>query len=68
MVDSDMWQLYMKPPAYEEPKAPCKGFVVWYASWTANSSKKPPAMRSSEEFPRFEAQGPPPKTLPWVPK
>lgn len=33
-------QLYMKPPAHEEAKAPSRGFVVRDAPWTASSSEK----------------------------
>uniref|UniRef100_A0A7N5JGI4 Vigilin n=1 Tax=Ailuropoda melanoleuca TaxID=9646 RepID=A0A7N5JGI4_AILME len=40
VVDSEALQLYMKPPAHEESKAPSKGFVVRDAPWTANSSEK----------------------------
>lgn len=40
MVDSEVLQVYMKPPAHEESKAPSKGFVVRDAPWTANSSEK----------------------------
>uniref|UniRef100_A0A8D0Q6L9 Vigilin n=1 Tax=Sus scrofa TaxID=9823 RepID=A0A8D0Q6L9_PIG len=60
-------QLYMKPPAHEEAKAPSRGFVVRDAPWTASSSEKAPDMSSSEEFPSFGAQVAP-KTLPWGPK
>ncbi|XP_044769716.1 vigilin isoform X2 [Neomonachus schauinslandi] len=67
VVDSEALQLYMKPPAHEESKAPSKGFVVRDAPWTANSSEKAPDMSSSEEFPSFGAQVAP-KTLPWGPK
>lgn len=48
VVDSEALQVYMKPPAHEESKAPSKGFVVRDAPWTANSSEKvrrhPPAL------------------------
>uniref|UniRef100_A0A452FNH9 Vigilin n=1 Tax=Capra hircus TaxID=9925 RepID=A0A452FNH9_CAPHI len=67
VVDSEALQLYMKPPAHEESKAPSKGFVVRDAPWTASSSEKAPDMSSSEEFPSFGAQVAP-KTLPWGPK
>ncbi|KAM5228548.1 vigilin isoform 2-T2 [Ctenodactylus gundi] len=67
VVDSEALQVYMKPPAHEESKAPSKGFVVRDAPWTANSSEKAPDMSSSEEFPSFGAQVAP-KTLPWGPK
>lgn len=40
MVDSEALQLYLKPPAHEESKAPSKGFVVRDAPWTASSSEK----------------------------
>lgn len=40
VVDSESLQVYMKPPAHEESKAPSKGFVVRDAPWTANSSEK----------------------------
>lgn len=40
VVDSEALQVYMKPPAHEESKAPSKGFVVRDAPWTANSSEK----------------------------
>uniref|UniRef100_A0A2K5CA66 Vigilin n=1 Tax=Aotus nancymaae TaxID=37293 RepID=A0A2K5CA66_AOTNA len=67
VVDSEALQLYMKPPAHEEAKAPSRGFVVRDAPWTASSSEKAPDMSSSEEFPSFGAQVAP-KTLPWGPK
>uniref|UniRef100_A0A8C9JPU8 Vigilin n=1 Tax=Panthera tigris altaica TaxID=74533 RepID=A0A8C9JPU8_PANTA len=67
VVDSEALQVYMKPPAHEESKAPSKGFVVRDAPWTASSSEKAPDMSSSEEFPSFGAQVAP-KTLPWGPK
>uniref|UniRef100_A0A8I6AEL3 Vigilin n=1 Tax=Rattus norvegicus TaxID=10116 RepID=A0A8I6AEL3_RAT len=67
VVDSEALQVYMKPPAHEESKAPSKGFVVRDAPWTSNSSEKAPDMSSSEEFPSFGAQVAP-KTLPWGPK
>uniref|UniRef100_A0A4W2EV40 Vigilin n=1 Tax=Bos indicus x Bos taurus TaxID=30522 RepID=A0A4W2EV40_BOBOX len=67
VVDSEALQLYLKPPAHEESKAPSKGFVVRDAPWTASSSEKAPDMSSSEEFPSFGAQVAP-KTLPWGPK
>uniref|UniRef100_A0A8C6R5N1 Vigilin n=1 Tax=Nannospalax galili TaxID=1026970 RepID=A0A8C6R5N1_NANGA len=67
VVDSEALQVYMKPPAHEESKAPSKGFVVRDAPWTATSSEKAPDMSSSEEFPSFGAQVAP-KTLPWGPK
>ncbi|XP_012889101.1 PREDICTED: vigilin [Dipodomys ordii] len=67
VVDSEALQVYMKPPAHEEYKAPSKGFVVRDAPWTASSSEKAPDMSSSEEFPSFGAQVAP-KTLPWGPK
>lgn len=40
VVDSEALQVYMKPPAHEESKAPSKGFVVRDAPWTSNSSEK----------------------------
>ena len=40
MVDSEVLQVYMKPPAHEESKAPSKGFVVRDAPWTTNSTEK----------------------------
>ena len=40
VVDSEALQLYLKPPAHEESKAPSKGFVVRDAPWTASSSEK----------------------------
>uniref|UniRef100_A0A2K5N640 Vigilin n=1 Tax=Cercocebus atys TaxID=9531 RepID=A0A2K5N640_CERAT len=67
VVDSEVLQVYMKPPAHEEAKAPSRGFVVRDAPWTASSSEKAPDMSSSEEFPSFGAQVAP-KTLPWGPK
>uniref|UniRef100_A0A8D1FV06 Vigilin n=2 Tax=Sus scrofa TaxID=9823 RepID=A0A8D1FV06_PIG len=67
VVDTEALQLYMKPPAHEEAKAPSRGFVVRDAPWTASSSEKAPDMSSSEEFPSFGAQVAP-KTLPWGPK
>uniref|UniRef100_A0A2I2YFJ9 Vigilin n=1 Tax=Gorilla gorilla gorilla TaxID=9595 RepID=A0A2I2YFJ9_GORGO len=67
VVDSEALQVYMKPPAHEEAKAPSRGFVVRDAPWTASSSEKAPDMSSSEEFPSFGAQVAP-KTLPWGPK
>ncbi|KAK7806089.1 hypothetical protein U0070_000016 [Myodes glareolus] len=67
VVDSEALQVYMKPPAHEESKAPSKGFVVRDAPWTSNTSEKAPDMSSSEEFPSFGAQVAP-KTLPWGPK
>ncbi|KAL4840568.1 hypothetical protein H8958_003257 [Nasalis larvatus] len=67
VVDSEVMQVYMKPPAHEEAKAPSRGFVVRDAPWTASSSEKAPDMSSSEEFPSFGAQVAP-KTLPWGPK
>uniref|UniRef100_A0A8C5UTY8 Vigilin n=1 Tax=Microcebus murinus TaxID=30608 RepID=A0A8C5UTY8_MICMU len=67
VVDSEALQVYMKPPAHEESKAPSKGFVVRDAPWTASGSDKAPDMSSSEEFPSFGAQVAP-KTLPWGPK
>ncbi|KAL6036765.1 hypothetical protein STEG23_014999, partial [Scotinomys teguina] len=67
VVDSEALQVYMKPPAHEESRAPSKGFVVRDAPWTSNSSEKAPDMSSSEEFPSFGAQVAP-KTLPWGPK
>uniref|UniRef100_A0A8C5JYE0 Vigilin n=1 Tax=Jaculus jaculus TaxID=51337 RepID=A0A8C5JYE0_JACJA len=67
VVDSEALQVYMKPPAHEESKAPSKGFVVRDAPWTSSSSEKAPDMSSSEEFPSFGAQVAP-KTLPWGPK
>lgn len=67
VVDSEALQVYMKPPAHEESKAPSKGFVVRDAPWTSASSEKAPDMSSSEEFPSFGAQVAP-KTLPWGPK
>ncbi|KAK2490649.1 hypothetical protein MC885_010910 [Smutsia gigantea] len=39
VVDSEALQVYMKPPAHEESKAPSKGFVVRDAPWTASSEK-----------------------------
>uniref|UniRef100_H0V7G7 Vigilin n=1 Tax=Cavia porcellus TaxID=10141 RepID=H0V7G7_CAVPO len=66
VVDTEALQVYMKPPAHEEAKAPSKGFVVRDAPW-ASSSEKAPDMSSSEEFPSFGAQVAP-KTLPWGPK
>ncbi|XP_069344150.1 vigilin isoform X2 [Eulemur rufifrons] len=67
VVDTEALQVYMKPPAHEESKAPSKGFVVRDAPWAASSSDKAPDMSSSEEFPSFGAQVAP-KTLPWGPK
>ncbi|XP_023376853.1 vigilin [Pteropus vampyrus] len=67
VVDSEVLQVYMKPPAHEEARAPSKGFVVRDAPWTASNSEKAPDMSSSEEFPSFGAQVAP-KTLPWGPK
>lgn len=67
VVDSEVLQVYMKPPVHEEAKAPSRGFVVRDAPWTASSSEKAPDMSSSEEFPSFGAQVAP-KTLPWGPK
>uniref|UniRef100_A0A8C3WNM8 Vigilin n=1 Tax=Catagonus wagneri TaxID=51154 RepID=A0A8C3WNM8_9CETA len=67
VVDTEALQLYLKPPAHEETKAPSRGFVVRDAPWTASSSEKAPDMSSSEEFPSFGAQVAP-KTLPWGPK
>uniref|UniRef100_A0A2K5SIL5 Vigilin n=1 Tax=Cebus imitator TaxID=2715852 RepID=A0A2K5SIL5_CEBIM len=67
VVDSEALQVYMKPLAHEEAKAPSRGFVVRDAPWTASSSEKAPDMSSSEEFPSFGAQVAP-KTLPWGPK
>lgn len=40
VVDSEVLQVYMKPPAHEEARAPSKGFVVRDAPWTASSSEK----------------------------
>lgn len=40
VVDTEALQLYMKPPAHEEAKAPSRGFVVRDAPWTASSSEK----------------------------
>lgn len=40
VVDSEVLQVYMKPPAHEESRAPSKGFVVRDAPWTASSSEK----------------------------
>ncbi|KAF6114086.1 high density lipoprotein binding protein [Phyllostomus discolor] len=67
VVDSEVLQVHMRPPAHEEAKAPSKGFVVRDAPWTTGSSEKAPDMSSSEEFPSFGAQVAP-KTLPWGPK
>lgn len=39
-MDSEVLQVYMKPPAHEESRAPSKGFVVRDAPWTASSSEK----------------------------
>lgn len=61
-VESNAPQVYVKLPAHEESKEPSKGFVVWDAPWTANSSKKTPKMSSPEEFSSFKAQVAP-KTL-----
>lgn len=40
VVDSEVLQVYMKPPAHEESRAPSKGFVVRDAPWTASSNEK----------------------------
>lgn len=40
VVDSEALQVYLKPPAHEESKAPSKGFVVRDAPWTASNSEK----------------------------
>lgn len=40
VVDSEALQVYMKPPAHEESKAPSKGFVVRDAPWTSSNSEK----------------------------
>lgn len=40
VVDSEVLQVYMKPPAHEESKAPSKGFVVRDAPWATSSSEK----------------------------
>lgn len=66
VVDSESLQVYMKPPAHEESKAPSKGFVVRDAPWTANSSEKAPDMSSSEEFLALGLRWP--QDLPWGPK
>ncbi|XP_074988419.1 vigilin isoform X2 [Caretta caretta] len=67
VVDNEAMQVYMKPSAHEESKAPSKGFVVRDAPWAAGSNEKAPDMSSSEDFPSFGAQVAP-KTLPWGPK
>ncbi|KAG8508285.1 Vigilin [Galemys pyrenaicus] len=40
VVDSEALQVYMKPPAHEESKAPSRGFVVRDAPWTAHGGDK----------------------------
>ncbi|XP_074859938.1 vigilin isoform X1 [Carettochelys insculpta] len=67
VVDNEAMQVYMKPSAHEESKAPSKGFVVRDAPWAAGNNEKAPDMSSSEDFPSFGAQVAP-KTLPWGPK
>ncbi|XP_044886096.1 vigilin isoform X3 [Mauremys mutica] len=67
VVDNEAMQVYMKPSAHEESKAPSKGFVVRDAPWAAGNNEKAPDMSSSEDFPSFGAQVTP-KTLPWGPK
>ncbi|VFV18232.1 high density lipoprotein binding [Lynx pardinus] len=65
VVDSEPLQVYVKPPAPEESKAPSKGFALRNAPWTASSSEKSLDMSSSEEFPSFGAQ---PSTTPMGPQ
>nr|XP_048719653.1 vigilin isoform X4 [Caretta caretta] len=40
VVDNEAMQVYMKPSAHEESKAPSKGFVVRDAPWAAGSNEK----------------------------
>lgn len=47
VVDSEVLQVYMKPPAHEEARAPSKGFVVRDAPWTASGSEKVRCLRQA---------------------